>query len=263
MNGDISYNSNNLQTFDPATNVGIVTNAINHTSIPDKQAELFAKADANGSVIPSINYPAKKINIAGTIIGSTQADLDSRIDSFKAYFNGKNKNLDIVYGASTRRYVATANAISVDRQQHFPVANFAVEFICPQPFGTDTSTTSLISELNHTTATYTATPTVGGSAPYQLPVFTITIDSLTGAGDYIQLTNNNNDQEIMVYGVGFANGDVLVVDCVNREVTLNGTEIDYYGTFFELEPGANSITYTDGFTTRQVDIVADYYKRYL
>ena len=264
MNGDISFNTNNLQTYNPSTKVGIITNLIEHTSLPDKVATLYAMADANGSTIPSINYPTKKITIGGSIVGSTQADLDSRIDTFKGYFNGKEKNLDIAYGSSTRRYVATANAVSVIRKQKALFATFQIEFICTNPFGLDTSTTNLwTAKTGFTSATFTETPTVGGSAPYQLPIITITINSLTGAGDYVQISNDNNNQEMLIYGLGLSASDVIIIDCSQRTVTVNGTEVDYYGTFLELEPGANSITYTDGFTTRNVDVSAVYTKRWL
>lgn len=263
MNGDLSFNSNDLQTFNPTTQLGINTNVIEHTNLPDKVAEMFAKADANQSVIPTTNYPSKKIQIGGTIHGSSAADLDDRIDTFKGYFNGKDKNLDINYGSGVRRYIATLNTMSVQRQQKAFYATFSIEFICSQPFGVDTSTTSLINSLNYTSGSLTSAPTVGGSAPYQLPVFTITIDALTGSGDYVKISNDNTNQDIMVYGVGLQAGDVIEIDCFNRTVKLNDTEIDYYGTFLELEPGASSITYVDGFDTRTVDIVATYYKRWL
>lgn len=264
MNGDLTYDSNDLQTYNPATRVGIITNSIEHTDLPDKVAQLYAKADANGSSIPAINYPSKTIPIAGSIHGSSQADLDSRIDTFKSYFNGKDKNLDIAYGSGTRRYIATANSVSVKRKQKSLYASFSVEFICTNPFGLDTSTTNLwTAKTGFTSATFTEAPTIGGTAPYQLPVITITVNSLTGAGDYVQISNNNNNQELMIYGVGIEAGDVIVIDCANRVVTINDIEIVPYGTFLELEPGAASITYTDGFTTRSVDVVGTYVKRWL
>lgn len=263
MDGGLTFNSTDLQTYDPSTRVGINTNQIDHTDMPAQVAELFAKADADGSSIPDINYPSKKITIGGTIHGSTQADLDSRIDSFKGYFNGKDKNLDIDYGSSTRRYIATKNAISIQRQQKALYASFQVEFVCTNPFGLDTSATNITNQTNYTSATLTMTPTIGGSAPHQLPVFTITIDALTGTGDYIQISNDSNGQDMLLYGLGLAAADVIVIDCANRLVTVNGDLVDYNGVFLELEPGANSITYTDGFTTRTVDIVAEYYKRWL
>lgn len=263
MNGDLTFDSNDLQTYNPATRTGIVTNRIEHSDIPAQVAELMSLADTDGSVIPDINYPSRIVRIGGSIHGSSQADLDSRIDTFKGYFRGKNKNLDIAYGASTRRYIATKNTVSISRSNTALYATFSIEFICTNPFGLDTSNTTLISQSNYTSATLTATPTIGGTAPYQLPVITITIDALTGAGDYIQLSNDLLNQEMLLYGLGLTAGDVLVIDCVNREVTLNGDPIDYNGTFLVLEPGASSITYTDGFTTRTVDIGAVYVKRWL
>lgn len=264
MNGDITFNSNDLQTYDPTTKVGILTNQIDHTNLPDKIAALFATADANSSSIPAINYPSKKINIAGIIKGSTQANLDSRIDTFKGYFTVKDKNLDITYGAGTRRYVATPNIVSVVRKEKSLYAEFAIEFVCTKPFGLDTSNTDLwTAKTAFSSATFTETPTIGGNAPIQLPIITIDINSLTGAGDYVQISNDNNNQEILIYGQSLAADDVIVIDSVERKVTLNGAEIDYYGTFLELEPGSASITYTDGFTTRSVDVSAVYAKRWL
>lgn len=264
MNGDLTFNSHDLQTYSPATNTGIITNVIDHTDGPDMLMSLLALADADGSSIPAINYPSKPVALAGVIKGSTQADLDDRIDTFKGYFTGKDKNLDISYGSGTRRYIATAGTPKIQRKQNSFIAVFQVPITCTNPFGLDTSTTDLwTAKNNFTSATFTETPTVGGNAPFQLPIITITIDALTGAGDYVQISNDNNNQEMMIYGQGLEAGDVIIIDCVERTVTLNGTEIDYNGTFLELEPGANSITYTDGFTTRTVDVSAVYTKRWL
>lgn len=263
MNGDVSFNSNNLQTYNPATHVGIITNLIDHTDLPTKTADLYAIAGANQSAIFSTDYPSKTIQIGGVIKGSTQDDLDARIDTFKGYFNGKDKNLDIDYAGTTRRYVATVNTMSVQRQQLALFATFAIEFICTLPFGKETSSTSLFSSLNQTTASKNFTPTIGGTAPFQLPIITLTIDSLTGTGDYITISNDNNGQQMLLFGLGFANGDVVVVDCEQHTVKVNGNLVDYQGTFLELEPGASSITIANAFTTNQIDYSGIYYKRYL
>jgi hypothetical protein len=264
MNGDLTFNSNDLQTYSPATDTGIITNLIDHTDGPDMLMSLLALADADGSSIPAINYPSKPIAIASVIKGSSQADLDNRIDAYKGYFIGKDKNLDVAYGSGTRRYIATAGVPRVQRKPKSYIAVCQVPITCTNPFGLDTSPSALFStHTGSTVATFTETPTVGGNAPFQLPIFTITLTALTGAGDYVQISNDNNNQEILIYGAGLVNGDVLVIDCVQRIVTLNGNEIDYYGTFLELPPGASSITYTDGFTTRTVTVAASYVKRWL
>lgn len=263
MNGELTYNSNDLQTFNPVTRVGINTNVIKHTDVPEAVAELYIIASANDSDVPNEEYPSRRIVLGGTIHGSSQADLDSRIDTFKGYFAVRKKNLDITYGGSSRRYVVLkANAVGIDRMDKALFATFSVELVC-KPFGIDITPTSIMSQTNFTSATHTVTPTIGGTAPYQLPVFTITIDALTGAGDYLQVSNDTNNQQILLYGLSLTAGDVIIIDSVNRVVTVNGDEVDYTGTFIELQPGTSSVTYTDGFTTRQVDITAEYYKRYL
>lgn len=264
MDGGLTYNSNDLQTFDPTTRVGINTNSIKHTNIPDSIAELYIKANANDSDVPDQEYPSKTITLGGTIHGSSQADLDDRIDTFKGYFVPRKKNLDIAYGSGTRRYtVLKTNSMGIERQDKALFATFSIELIC-KPFGFDTSTTNLwAAKSAFSSATFTETPTVGGNAPLQLPVFTITINSLTGDGDYVQISNDNNNQEILLYGLGLTAGDEIIIDCEQRIVTVNGIEVDYIGTFLELEPGANSITYTDGFTTRSVDVEGVYTKRWM
>lgn len=265
MNGNASFNNNNLNTYTPSAGVGFLINKIKHTDGPDAVYSLLAIANANRSDIPDLDSPSKTVAISGFIIGSSQADLDSRIDTFKGYFIGKNKNLDITYGSGVRRYIATVpkDRIKIDRPDGTKKwAPFTIEFVCTEPFGLDTTPTSLFSVAGHTSASYTATPTVGGNVEGQLPIFTITINSLTGTGDYVQVSNDANNQALLIIGQGLANGDVLIIDCEQRIVTLNGDEIDYSGTFLELDPGTASITYSDGFTTRNVDIDAEYTKRW-
>lgn len=263
MDGGLLYNTNSLQTFDHDARTGINTNVIQHTSIPESVAELYIIANASDSDVPNNEYPSRRIVLGGTIHGSTQADLDSRIDTFKGYFAQRYKNLDINYSTGVRRYVVMkVNSMGIERQDKALFAKFSVELLC-KPFGSDTTATNILSETAYTTATKTITPTIAGSAPFQLPVFTFTLTTITGAGDYFQITNNQNNQEMLIYGLGLANGDILIVDCLEREVTLNGNQVDYNGTFIELEPGAASITITDGFTTRSINMNAEYYKRWL
>lgn len=266
MDGQISFNTNSLQTFDPSTRVGIITNSIKHTDSPDALYTMLQIANANKSVMGDIDSPSKAVVIKGVIKGSSQTDLAERVDAFKGLFNGKDKNLDIGYAGGTRRYIATAppNAVKVDMDGGALLwAPFTVSFICTEAFAVDTELTTLFSVANHTTGSYNTTPTVGGNAPFQLPIITITIDALTGTGDYIQISNDANNQALLLFGNGLTAGDVIKIDCVKREATINDVLVDHDGTFLELEPGAASLTYSDGFTTRTVDIEAKYYKRWL
>lgn len=261
MNGNITYDGYDLQSFDHLSRVGIIINSIKHTNNPDLKIDIYPIASSDGSSIVNTTYPSKTVLIGGAIIGSSQSDLDDRIDSFKAYFNGKDKNLDIVYSTVTRRYLATANTISIERDQISLYATFEIEFICSEPFGTELVTTSIIDITNHTDSVYNVTPTIGGSAPYQLPVFIIHVNSMTGDGN-IQVSNDINSQQIVIDGGLISDSDTIEINCITKSVKVNSVDIDYSGTFLELEPGLNSITYTDDLTTRDINIEAYYYKRY-
>lgn len=257
MSTTITFDSNDLQTS------SILTADIAHESIPEKDAKLYALAHANRSVIPFVSYPARKIKLSGQVIGTGISNLDSVLDTFRGYFRGKDKNLDIGYAGGTRRYIATLNALSIDRPGGLHFANFNAELVCTQPFGKATSATTALTANNRTLSGYTDAHTFLGTAPYQLPVITISIDSVTGGTGYMFFGNSANNQGITITGQTFVATDVIEIDCENKTVKLNGTEIDFLGAFPEFEPGAQSMSYSDGFTTRQFDITVTYYPLYL
>lgn len=263
MTGAISFDTNDLQTYSPTTVVGIITNGIEHTNLPVKDAALFGLANTNQSVIPYVGYPSKAITIKGVIVGSSQANLDSRIDSFKAYFLGKDKNLDIEYNGTTRRYVATANTISVVRQQKALWATFQIEFVCTLPFGKNTTATTALSAAGRTLSGYTDPYTFLGSAPALLPVITITYSAVSGGASFVTFGNNANGQGITITDQTWVAADVLEIDVVNKTVKKNGVEIDFLGAFPEFAPGAQNFSYTDGFTTRTFAITVSYYQMWL
>lgn len=263
MTGAITFDSNDLQTYSGVTKVGIITNGIEHTNLPDKDIALFALANTNQSVMPYAGYPTKKITIKGAIAGSSSADVDSRIDTFKAYFNGKDKNLDINYNGTTRRYCATANSIAVTKQQKALFAEFQIEFICTLPFGKNTSATTALNASGRTASGYTDSHTFLGTAPYQLPVITITYAAVTGGTGFVAFGNNANGQGITITDQTWAAADVLEIDVYNRTVKKNGVEIDFLGAFPEFAPGAQNFSYSDGFTTRTFTELVTYYPMWL
>lgn len=253
----MTFNGNEIE------NANYIVTDIDHYSIPKKDIDIFALSYANKSAITTVDYPSKMIKVTGYIRCDDTYSLGAYIDIYKSYLSAKDANLDIDFNSTTRRYIATANKVDIKRSLSRNYATVAVDFICPEPFGVETSSTSFGTEANWTAATKTFQDAINGTAPIQYPIITITIDALTGTGDYIQISNNANGQEMLLYGLGFAASDVLVIDCFERTVTVNGVAVDYLGAFLELTLGENDITYADGFDTRTVDIDIDYYKRYL
>jgi len=256
-------------TFDGFTieNSNFIITAIDHYSIPVKDMDLYKMAYANKSSIATTNYPSKLIKVTGYIQCDDTYSLEAYIDIFKGYLTAEEADLDIDYNGGTRRYTATANKVDVKWTISSKHAYFDVEFICTDPFGRATTLTSFGSETGYTSATLTVQSAIFGTAPIQLPIITITLNTVTGTGDYIQISNDKNGQVLLIYGQGLADDDVIVIDSYERTVTVNGVLVDYLGTFLEMTPGNNptsgSVTYSDGFDTRNIDIDFEYYKRYL
>lgn len=164
----ITFDGNNLQTST------YTTSDIDHETIPSKNANTYALAHGNRSVLPFINYPSRQITIKGNIKGATVAACDAAVDAFKAYFNNKEANLDIGYNATTRRYIATAIGINIDPGRGLTVRDFTVVFVCTYPFGMNTANTTLINSSGNTSGSTNFAPTFVGTAPFQLPIITLT-----------------------------------------------------------------------------------------
>jgi phage-related protein len=248
----ISFAGNSLQTFDGSR--GIITQGIEHAGKNAKKAQSYALSHASASAIPFVEYPSKPITVSGTIVGTTIADCDTLIDTFNGYLVAQGANLDIDYGGGTRRYVATATNIDVQRPGYLSWANFTITFTCTQAFGQDTSQTTILNVTGRTSASYSDSYTFGGTAPYQLPIFTITYTAVSGAtSKSVIIGNSGNGQEITVLRT-WATSDVLVIDCSKSNVTVNGVAVDFTGAFPLFAPGAQTISYSDNFTSRTLDI---------
>lgn len=253
----VSFAGNDLQT------ANIITSNVDHDKAPESNLKLYEIAHGDRSAIPYRSYPKKVIRLQGTIVGSGIADLDSRLDTFKAYFNGRDKNLDIGYNGGTRRYVATARSPRITRPGGLAFAYFDIEVIATEPFGRDTSTSSLLSVNARTLATYSDSFTFEGSAPIQLPIITIEYTALTGGtAKTVTVSNQNTGQALSVTRTWVVD-DILVVDAALTKVTVNGIEVDFTGAFPEFETGSQTLDYLDDLTTRSFDIDVDYYRRYL
>lgn len=129
------------------------------------------------------------------------------------------------------RYYAQVDG-STDINELFVYGEFAVTFVCTDPYKYATSP-STIANVN-------ATPTFKTS---QLPVITATF---TGSATGYTITENTSGKAVVITG-SFVNTDIVVVDCKNRTITKNGTSIitqlDFINTrWIELLPTGYNLT---------------------
>lgn len=228
-----------------------------------KSLQLEGLATEDGAVQVTSRYDAKPITIEGTFRPrETGADLEDDIDAFILAHQGDERVLDIPHGSSTRRFIASAQNVIISRERGAAsMASFSVEFIVPEGFGSDTTSLEL---LNTTVTTQSAdlAMTVGGNYKAQ-PDITLTVNSVTG-GDpskAIRLDNPGTTEGLTITS-NWAAGDVLVLNSRDRKVYLNNEQIYAVGAFPSWKPGLQQLAYSDDFTTRDVDIVATYTRRW-
>jgi len=251
MATELTYNSYDLQ------DANIITGSIDDGGTPERVLPIFNLVRGGGSVITSSNYYTKSIKVTGKIIDSSVANLEARIDAFHAALSEKDKNLDIAYGSSTRRYIATPAKVSVVRPvRASPWANFEIDFLCTE-LGKDTSVTALLTNEVVTTNSFIEPITVGGSSPEQFLRIEITITDVTpSTTNTVSVRNDTTGQQIDIFR-GWADGEVLEIDTLNKTVTVDGEVVDYSGAFPVFSPGAHDLVIETDFVESEAFTSSD------
>jgi len=253
---NVTFNSYLLQDTNWKTKI------IHYKNLPERTIDLENIARSDGFKIVNIYHTQKTIEIEGMLVCSTNAALRTKIDEMKKFLKPKSKNLDIAYGGSTIRYVATVREIEMpDDFYHISSCPYRITFVC-QPFGK--ATASVSSSYNNVTAsTYTNSIVMTGSANPS-PTLQFTVDSETTLTK-IQFQNQTADGTTNSISVSqsFNAGNVLIIDCDAKTVKIGSTNSDFSGVFPEFQPSTNSITLTFTSTAHQVDTLVSYYPTYL
>jgi hypothetical protein len=266
MDGTVKFNTNSLQTFDPATQTGIITETMDADNAAPKNLSSYPLAHANASTVAGDDTPNKIITLTGTLCAVTPAGLDALEDTFKSYMNGRNKNLDIGFYNGTRRWLATAMTPQITRLDNKIWATFTQQFYCSQTFGVAVAPITAVNQTGRTANAYTDSHAFQGTAEYQICLATITLTAVSATGSQsLTWGNNDNGQAITVTRNSWAAGDVVVIDCTdptNQKVLVNGVPADFSGAFPEFTPTTHVMSYNDTFTSRTMSESVIYYPRY-
>lgn len=253
----ISLNGNSFQTDN------ILTDTINDQNIPTVDAKQYPLAHANQSAMPFVSYPGRTMTFSGTLTAGSLADMDDLIDTVKGYSVGNNVTLEIGHHGGTRRYIGTITKTDITRPGGLTYGKFLFEVTCNYPWGFDTTATTMLSATGRTANSYSDDVTITSNAPQQLPIATITLTAVSGSGSNVVQWGNGSNGQVITVTSDFSNGDVIIIDCVNKEVTLNGQPIDFSGGFPELTSGDNTLQYYDDLTSRTFSINVVYTRAWL
>lgn len=216
------------------------------------------------SSVSSAFYKEKRINVKVGISRATRPLLETSLDALWTILQGKEKDLILPQSGSTRKYITTYEDAVVGISGGSYIQMDLI-FRCSDNFGYDIAKTLLL-QATSTSQNGTAQITVGGSAPTQLPIFTLTYTAATGASvdsSTIRIANDRAGQVLAITSTVVA-GDLFVIDVPNQSVTKNGVEIAFSGAFPEYAPGINYIAYSDTvLSARTFSLRIDHYRRYV
>ena len=198
-------------------------------------------AREDGSKLISANYAAKEITITGMIKGTSQNDLDDRLDDFKKAISGTGLNLDIIVNQRRRRWVVETSAIQIGD----PRLTYQITFIpytltlmaCDPPFGQDTIMSEAYSAEGLTLLNETFSAVYSGTAKPK-PTFSMRCD-VVGTLDEIQLKNVTTNTEIDIH-TAWSNNDFIEIDTDKKTVQKNFNNIGFDGIFPENNLGLNN-----------------------
>jgi hypothetical protein len=255
----ISFNGTSLQTNN------IHTRSIDHESLDTREVQFQRLGARDGAKLVDDTFAPKVIRLSGIIIGSSQSDLEDRIDDLKMAVMGREKNLDIAYVSGTRRYKATCTKYSFSRDYYnITFAGWEAEFtVSDPPFGTPLDTTTIeYSAITQAIGTWETNGTFAGTyRPF--PIIKMTVNSETSLGQ-IAFTNSDTAQQIKVAPAsGYSAGDVLLINTTDYTVTINGTAVDYEGVIPDFVQGGNNFVVSFIGTAWNVTMKLIYYELYL
>ncbi len=249
----ISFDSNNLSSAE------LVVSKLNKSDAPTRDLQMEPLAFQDGFIIPSNFWRSRTVKIAGMIYSDSAAGLASALDSLKQSLSGVSKNLDVDHGSGTRRYIGTLSKFEAPEDfYNITFLPYEAEFIC-QPFGYATSAVNVSSD-DMTASARTVEMTVVGT--YR-PLPTITIEFTTETGASAVSISNDTTGDTIVITRAFNAADIVIVNCEEQKVTVNGAQVDFSGPIPLFATGVNDITISIPATARNVDIDIDYIPRYL
>lgn len=241
-----------------------ITGAPDIFSAPPKEIKTVDLAREDGSVVVFEKYLPKDAGLQGYINTADELSADLALDTLKRYAGRKGIELKVGYAGGYRIWTVEVETVVVSRNaSDLSYIPFSLKIKAANPIATDDTEATLASA----TAVTTSSKTIGvnNAGTYKaLPEIVITVNAINpSVSDVIMTVSNPSTQETLNIEHTFTAADVVTIDCVNKLVFVNSTSVPATGQFPTWEPDGGTFEYTDTATTRNIDIIATYAKRYL
>lgn len=242
---DLMFNGLSLQSD------SIISTSIKDSSTPDRELSVFKSPRGDGGGYIADYFRTRKINVAGYVKAATAAELEALLDEIKRRLVLREGNLDRKLGSEVRRIKATLSnpdQMFAGREgYHITYCPFSFEFTSLEPMWHDLN---YISRTNEAVTSLNFTEIIENLGTYKAPSVLVIIVEAADSVTALNFKNNSNGEEVSITA-NLAAGDILEIDGENKQVLLNGSEIDYDGIFPDLEYGTNNYTLTTTGTSIQ------------
>lgn len=253
MNEHLYYLEFNENRIDSVPGTEIVNS--NYNQLPNRDIKIHKIARRDLSIITSSEYTQKELSVSIDIDNCNREQTETIIRNIKALLQKQNGLLKIWNGGIKLRYIATLNEFNIAWTGGMALCELV--FIASTPIGEADELEPLVAMNGITTASRSKTFMVEGSFSIE-PVINV-IFRAASSGSFT-IINGATQQGITITGT-FANNDTIVIDNKEYSVTHNGVKIDFQGAFLNFSVGAQTISYSDTFTSRNVDISSEYRQR--
>ncbi len=234
---NIQFNWYNLQTEN------IITNKITVDSFPYVDYEDYSLPRADWMWFLSKFYRSRNIEITWFLKHETEFDLQVLIDSLKWNLTQTSWIFKYIANGEYRQISWTCIDLQIIKEHYnITVVPFSIQIKTLESY-------FYLSNNLSTTDSSSASPRTiqinNWWSAVSLPQAYLTFTWVSWTNSVAFALNNRT----LTYTWTIATNDILLFDCLNKQVLKNGTLVEYSGTFPQLEIWSNSLVFTKNGTS--------------
>jgi len=274
MFNNAPYNTNTLNHGQP-TNISLITDEIifngfwlqnaniissfkNDDNLPDISLNTSENPIIDGGVVLNRKYPQQNIVVEGKLNANSAEELLELMDNFKFFTSKVEGYLDIKKEDwNYRRVKATCVKSELFDKKHYNIDHvpFKIEFKTVEPFFYLREMKYLNEFILTSNITYDI-PYLGTAPSFPIMYLLFTTASATNEIEIIKWNDTITINETINAG------DIVVINWETKTVQINGIDVDYDWTFFDITKGANIMDINVNWTF-SYDLTILYNQKYL
>lgn len=222
-------------------------------------------ARSDNAVAVYRKYKSRSFTLRGNINAGDEASLEAAIDALKLAIVRQQGELVTTWAGANRYFTCEGQNLAISRgPTDIDRCGWSAPFFMAIPFSTDNVTRDFMTAVTgHTSRSYTAGVTNIGTY-LAAPFITLTYTAVEpNISDFSFTITNPATSESITVTDQFADGDIITIDVLNKQI-FRGTELlAGVGNFPEWLPGNGLLEYSDTATSGTISLASTYQARYL